>query len=262
MNRIKRVAMLAVGVAAPWVCRGQEPMPLPEELAVTRSVVVVEQDELEVEPGVQYYRPPAGRQVDPSLELEYGVTEALELEAGATYGFLKPRRAPAVDGIGDTEVAARYCVLDSRTHPFAATLGLEAQLPTGNRMKDLGEGRLTLEPNFTVSQRLGRFVIEVNPGWERGVTNGGEEGKDEYEYNVALLYPFRRWCLVLEGNGTTVREQTKYYVTPELVCRPSGRLECFLAVPVGVTHAAGDFGILIGVDFEFENLLHRGTDPD
>ena len=190
----------------------------------------------------------------PSVETEYGLTDELELDAETPYEFVQPRDESTADGVGDVEIAARYAVLDSQKHPFAVTLGLAADLPTGNRRQELGEGRFSLEPFFTVSQRLGRFAIEFNGGWQRAISNAGTDPRDEFEYNVALVYPLHKWFLVLEGNGTSTSEQTKYYITPEVVWKAAPKIQCFFAVPIGVTRAAGDFGIVGGVTIEFENV--------
>jgi hypothetical protein len=73
-----------------------------------------------------------------------------------------------------------------------------------------------------------------------------------------VVWPIRRLFLVLEGNGETDGERTKYYVTPELVWKPGEHVELTLGVPVGVTRAAGDYGIIARVTIEFENVP-RGT---
>jgi len=79
---------------------------------------------------------------------------------------------------------------------------------------------------------------------------------------VAILYPVKRWYLVLEGNGESTSEVTTYYVTPELIWRPMKTLELLVAVPLGVTRESADYGVIGAVSLELENLTHRGTDKD
>jgi len=57
-----------------------------------------------------------------------------------------------------------------------------------------------------------------------------DEPNDEGEYNLALVYPIRRWFAVLEGNGETNRERTNYYLTPEVVWQATQALEFRLAI--------------------------------
>ena len=65
--------------------------------------------------------------------------------------------------------------------------------------------------------------------------------------------------LVLEGNGETAGGQTSYYVTPELVWKVSEHVQLLVAAPIGVTEAAGDYGVIVGCTIELEHLFHRGS---
>jgi hypothetical protein len=253
------LAMLAVARTTSFA--GQQPR-LPEELAVTRSIVTQERDELQVSPLFRFFRLTDEKRTTEGADLEYGLTDRLELDTEVPYVWSNPFDDSAVNGIGDVEVALRYGVIDYRTQAFGLTAGLGFSTPTGNRLKDLGEGRLGVEPFFTASQRIGPVNAQLNVGWHRAVTNAGDEPKNEYEYNVALLYPIRQCFVVLEGNGETTSQNTKYYVTPELIWKPSKQLELFVAVPIAVTHAAGDYGVVVGVTLEIENVFHRGAHED
>jgi hypothetical protein len=152
--------------------------------------------------------------------------------------------------------------LDYRKQPFALDVGLGLTAPTGYRGRDLGEGRFAIEPFFTASQWLGPLNGQLNCAWRRAVSNAGEEPKDEFEYNLALVYPLPSWFLVLEGNGESTHRQTKYYATPEVIWRPRKNVELLLAVPVGVTRAGGDFGVTGAITLEFDTVLHRAADKD
>jgi hypothetical protein len=235
---------------------------LPEELAITRSVVVQDADELESTASFHFFKLPDQKHITAAAEFEYGLTDRWELDADVPYEFAKPNRARSVDGIGDLETAVRYVVVPVDQQPVAVTAGLGVGIPTGDRTRDLGEGRLTVEPFFTASTWLGRFNAQLNCGWQRAVTSAGEEPRDEFEYNVAILYPVDRWFFALEGNGTSTRETTTYYITPEVVCRPAKNIEFLVGVPIGVTGAAADYGVVASVTLEWEHVTHRGTDKD
>ena len=178
------------------------------------------------------------------------------------YEFVNPNDARSANGIGDVETAVRYGIVPLGQRPFAVTAGLGLGVLTGDRTRELGEGRLTAEPFFTASMWLGRINAQFNGGWQRAITNAGEEPRDEFEYNVAILYPVARWFLGVEGNGTSTHKATTYYITPELIWKPANNLQLLVGIPVGVTHAAADYGIVASVTFEWENVTHRGTDKD
>ena len=90
---------------------------------------------------------------------------------------------------------------------------------------------------------------------------GGAEA-DDLEYGVALLYPWREWFLTFEGAGETKESETAYYAVPELVWKPRRHLELLVAVPVGLTAAAADYGVIASITVEIERLTGRGEDAD
>src|ERR1051326_1250251 len=194
-----------------------EQPPLPDELAVTDSIVLTDEDELYLSPFVQYFKLPDQKRLMIGSEVAYGLTDRLQLAAEVPYVFVNPRDSASANGIGDVDLAMRYGVLDFRQQPFALNVGLALELPTGDRSRDLGEGRVSIEPFFTASQWFGRVNAQLNFAWHRAVSSGGSEPNNDYEYNLAVVYPIRRWFLILEGNGETNRERTRYYVTPAIV---------------------------------------------
>jgi hypothetical protein len=235
---------------------------LPQELAITTSVVMQETDEFQSTGVFRYFKLPDQKRITAATDFEYGLTDRWELDAEVPYEFVNPNDGRSVNGIGDVEAAVRYGVVPIGQEPFAITAGLGVGIPTGDRVQDLGEGRLTLEPFFTASTWLGRFNAQLNCGWQRAVTDAGAEPRDGFEYNVAIVYPADRWFLALEGNGLSTREATAYYITPELVYRLAKNVEFLVAVPIGVTRESADYGIVAAITLELENITHRGTDRD
>jgi hypothetical protein len=237
---------------------------LPDEFAFTDSIVMTDADEFYASPAVAYFRLPDEEHLSVATELAYGLTDQFQVRAEVPYEFINPDVARAVSGIGDVEVSARYGVLDYHKRPFALDVGLGVVLPTGDRRRDLGDGRVAVEPFFTASKWLGPVNVEFNFAWQRAVSEAGSEPRDDYEYNVALVYPIHRWFVVLEGNGESNSRRTQYYITPEAVWKASEHVELRLAVPLGVTRSAGDYGVIAGLTVEFEHLFHRsaGTGTD
>ncbi len=130
--------------------------------------------------------------------------------------------------------------------------------PSGDESRGLGEGTTRLEPSLTAAGWLGPVNLQLHLAWVRAVDGSGEEPRNEYEYNLAILRPVGKTFLVLEGNGETAGGQTSYYVTPELVWKVSEHVELLVAAPIGVTEAAGDYGVIVGCTIELERLFHRG----
>jgi hypothetical protein len=259
-------ALLVVAVLAPCsVAVAQETLEqihLPEELAITRSIVMQDADELETTANFRFFKRPDQKHITAAAEFEYGLTDRWELDSGVPYEFVNPNDGRSANGIGDVEAAVRYGVVPPGKQAFAFDLGLGVGMPTGDRTHDLGEGRLTLEPFFTASTWLGRVNAQLNCGWQRAVTNAGEEPHNAFKYNVAVLYPINRWFLVLEGDGESNRDGTTYYLTPELIWKPTKILQLLVAVPIGVTRASADYGVVASVTLELENITHRGADKD
>jgi hypothetical protein len=235
---------------------------LPEELAISRSIVIQDADELETTAGFNFFKFHDQKQITAAAEFEYGLTERWELDAEVPYRFVNPNGERAANGIGDVETGVRYNVIPLGKEPLALNVGFTVGIPTGDRLHDLGEGRLTLAPSFTASTWAGPVNVQLNCAWERAVTDAGEEPRDSFVYNVAVLYPIQHWFLGLEGNGTSTHDATEYYVTPELIWKPKSRLQFLVAAPIGVTGASADYGIVASVTLELENITHRGVDKD
>jgi hypothetical protein len=243
----------------------QRDQSLPDELAITHSITLQDADELESSVGFDLYKysePSSERKYSVAAEFEYGLTDRWELDTEVPYRFRDFNHGRSFDGIGDVEAGVRYGVIPLDKGPVALDVGLALGIPTGDRTRDLGEGRITLEPSFTASTWLGPCNVQVNGGWQRAVTNAGDEPRDEFEYNIAILYPVDRWFFVFEGNGISTRDSTEYYVTPELIWKVVKNVQFLVAVPVGVTHESADYGIVALVTLEWEGITHRSSDKD
>ena len=97
---------------------------LPEELAITRSVVMQDADELESTANFSYFKQSDEKQITAAAEFEYGLTDRWELDAEVPYEFVNPNDARSANGIGDVETSLRYGILPLNQHPVALTAGL------------------------------------------------------------------------------------------------------------------------------------------
>jgi Putative MetA-pathway of phenol degradation len=256
---ISRLALgLLLGIVAlplASLAEEEQEQPLPTELAISESIVMTDRDEMYASPAIEFFRLPDEKRLTVGSEFAYGLTDRLQIATTVPYVFLDPDHDDDADGIGDVSVESRYAVIDYREHPFGLDVGFGLETPTGDERHDLGEGRTSSELSFTASAWLGPVDAQINAGWDHALDDGGDEPKDEAEYNVALVYPIGGWFLVLEGNGESNHESTKYYVTPEVIWKPTEHLQLRVAAPCPVTHDAGDYGVIAGFTVEFEHLF-------
>src|ERR1051326_896823 len=76
-----------------------EQPPLPDELAVTDSIVLTDEDELYLSPFVQYFKLPDQKRLMIGSEVAYGLTDRLQLDAGVSCGFAFPRESHCRVGV-------------------------------------------------------------------------------------------------------------------------------------------------------------------
>lgn len=256
-----RNRILAIGVAlySTWTVTGraEDKIALPDEIGLTPSIEMTDRDELYLVETPAFFKFRDAKELTLATELTYGFTDDWEAGVELPFIFRNPATGRTVSGIGDVEVGTRYRLLDF-DQPVALVAGLGLSLPTGSRPKDLGEGRVAIEPSLEVSRWFGKLNAMVSFAWRRAVSNAGDEPRDEFEYNVALVYPVGEFFVALEGNGESNTDATKYYVTPGLVWAPKGHFQCHINAPIGVTQAAADYGILGGVTVSFDDVFDRG----
>src|SRR5207244_12616682 len=136
-----RVAGLALLLAPP--ARGAEPMPvLPEELAITRSIDVQDEDEFQTSLSARHLRLPHERSTTVRAEFEYGVTDRVQATVELPYGVRDPAGESSVKGLEDLELGLRYALLDFCTRPLAIADALPLHTTTASRRP--ARGALTL----------------------------------------------------------------------------------------------------------------------
>src|SRR5438876_390115 len=139
MNRFltaSLVAVIGLSVVSGLRCRAAEQPALPDEFALTDSIVLTDEDELYVSLSARFFKLPDEKRLTLASEFAYGVTDQWEVSAELPYEFRNPSTGRSGNGIGDVELSARYGVLDFRKNPFALDLGVRLELPTGSHEKD------------------------------------------------------------------------------------------------------------------------------
>jgi hypothetical protein len=232
--------------------------PLPTSLAVTEVITMTDADESYVSASLQYFKLPEQKRWTVLADAAYGLTDRWRVYAEVPYTLIQPLDGSSDQGIGDVETSFRYSAVDYRRHPFGLDVGLGLTWPTGDHSRDLGDGKARIAPALTASQWLGPVNVELHLAWAHAIGDIEGEPDNTLEHNLAVILPVQRVYLVLEGNGETAAGRTSYYVTPEVVWKASEHVQWILSTPIGVTAAAGDYGVIAGCTIELEHLFHRG----
>jgi hypothetical protein len=239
-----------------------EQPPLPTSLAVTEAITMTDADESYVSASLQHFKLPDQRRWTAVADAAYGLTDRWRVYAEIPYTYVEPRDGTSDQGLGDVETSFRYSAIDYRHSPFGLDVGLGLAWPTGDHSRDLGDGTTRIVPSLTASQWLGPVNLQLHLAWVHVIGDSRDGPDNTLEHNLAIIYPVRRVYLVLEGNGETAAGETGYYVTPEVAWKASEHVQLSLATPIGVTAAAGDYGLIAGCTIELEHLFHRGGAHD
>lgn len=235
---------------------------LPKSLAIGEVVTMTDADESYVSAALQRFRLPDERSWTFTADAAYGLTDRWRLYAEVPYSWLAPVDGSSARGLEDVETSVRYGAVDYRHKPFGLDLGLGVTWPTGEDSRGLGDGRARIVPTLIASRWLGPLNVELHAAWAHALGDSAAAPPDVWGYDLAVIHPVPRGYLALEGNGQTSGGRTAYYVTPEFVGKASEHVEWRLAVPIGVTAAAGDYGLVAGFTIELEHLFHRAAAAD
>jgi hypothetical protein len=236
---------------------GPEQPDLPKSLAIGEVITMTDADESYVSTVFQRFKLPDERSWRFTADAAYGLTDRWRVYAEVPYSWVEPYEGSSAHGIGDVETSVRYGAVDYRRKPFGLDLGLGLTWPTGDESRDLGDGSARIVPSLIASQWLGPINVELHVAWAHALGDSNGAPPDVWEHNLAIIHPVRHGYLVLEWNGETSSGQTSYYVTPEFVGKASEHVQWLLAAPIGVTAAAGDYGVIAGCTIEIEHLFHR-----
>ncbi len=221
---------------------------------LTNDAWTVEKGKFQLETGFDVARQRNhDTEYSPSLTLTYGLLDRLDFGVGSEYLFVRPKEGNNERGIGDTELKAKYRLLDEKEIFPAVSVAGKIKVPTASQRKGLGNGELGLGVNIIATKNLSkRLVLHANVG----CTLTGEEGA-ENEINYALGSQFLltdKWALVGEIVGTDNFNGKKddplsglfgtYYEVRKNVVLDAG-------MGVGLNSAAPGYRITAGVTFLF-----------
>lgn len=173
-----------------------------------------------------------------ALDLEYGITDRLQLALDLPYGLqstdsseLPPRWSTVTTGL-------LYQFIRS-DHPFALSAGADAGLPLN------GQGDASFQPFLLMAKTFG--VTQVHASVEPEIGSG----ESSLEYNLAAVRPWPHHLYpTFEFNGRRNAGVNSFYLTPGLYRRLPHRLEIGLGAPVGASPHSSRIGVVFNVTLE------------
>ncbi len=257
------VGVLGVALLLPLAsAEGREEPKLIEEFLTAEPCYVEAKGELQLGSAFDY-RKPAGDLRFPVLA-EYGITDRIQAEVEASYLSVSGG-ATRNRGQGDLELGLHYA-LRPEVEEVAVTLGAGVSLPTGEASKGLGTGETGVELLGIAGLRLGAAELHVAGMLEF-------EHEVEPALNAAAVYPLADFRFTLESNLLRGGQRTRIgeqdltdvpeqpgsenlwlVVTPGLFHRPRQEIEYGIGLPIGLTRAAPDWGVIGRVTIELDVL--------
>lgn len=253
-----RIAFLGFLIAATLVAAAQKPPPqsdnglppavtatgpLPEyieEFFLSEAVRSEERTELQLTVDSAAFRG-RGDSMDgdsAGLDIEYGLTDRLQLGFEAPYGINSTPTSETPVSWSAADISVLYQFIRGN-HPFALSgaMGIEAPLTA--------RGDLSYEPELLIAKAFGRLQIHTSviPEW------GGDD--TSLEYNVAADRPLpHHWIPTLEFNGRRDASVNSFYVTPGIYKHLPHRFEAGIGVPMGAGPNSNSIGVIFKMTWE------------
>lgn len=178
------------------------------------------------------------------VSVEYGLTNALQIELEwSALIYNAPNNEDSSSGIGDLSIGAQYSWMNIAALPLHAALNLDFGIPTGDKDKDLGEGKFAFEPTLIFAWDLPfrrDTQVFINTGAE---INDNEE--DPF-VNLGFFTPIGNTIFTAEWNWNTKQR----YFTPGLVIHPFPGWEFGLGVPIGLNQEADNTRVIFNLTYE------------
>jgi len=173
------------------------------------------------------------------LDIEYGLTDRLQLGFEAPYGIQSTSTSETPTSWSSADISILYQFIRGN-HPFALSGAMGVNAPLTARGGDLG-----YEPELLIAKAWGRFQIHTSFVPELG-------GDDtSLEYNVAAVRPIpHHWIPTLEFNGRRDAGVNSFYVTPGIYKHLPHRFEAGFGVPLGAGPHSNSVGVIFKMTWE------------
>ena len=211
------------------------------------TAVLVDQGELQFTIGASFEEEDDQETVELFAEIEYGVTDWLEVGIQVPYLFVDAKTSDEndVDGLSDITLSFSLAMLVE--YPFLVSFTLDTNVTNGNekRSDQLGETTMIWEPSIAVEVALGdaELVLEV----------GGEfaEGISVFNYEATLAVPFGEIIPSIGIEGSLDGREKTLSVVPGIGLPITENIELAIEVPIGLTHFTANWQVAFELTFEF-----------
>lgn len=263
LGRTLLIGMLVAAHPAPAV---NPPAPF-QELFNTESVYPQEEGEVQLTSMPRWRHGDSVRRFELPFNIEYGLTDNFQIEAGWTALSLRnPRTGAASSGVGDLELGVKYSFMDIRGSGAHLALAFETELPIGDIDRELTEGFVEYEPSVILARDFPQWgglqlFAQAGLGLVQRVKSPVDPDDREppaHELNLAagFHFPLGPTHLTTELNWSNNRwnhggTENQLFVTPGLVWPWRRGWEVGLAAPIGLTEQADDIQLVFQLVWEF-----------
>jgi hypothetical protein len=174
-----------------------------------------------------------------AVEVEYGITDRLQLEGEIPWQRVHARGEPAVTGWGEPELGLLYAIARGPRRLLSA--GVDVELPD-----DEGEGAdrsAGVTPYLIAGRRIGRGEVQAAFAYDLRRTH-------DLAYDVAGVGARGHWRGTLEMNGRREEGGSSLRLTPGVMWKGLRAYEVGIALPLGLRDAPRA-GVVLKVDAEF-----------
>ncbi len=218
-----------------------------DKALVGDTASLVDQGKFQLTIGSAYQDEDNLETIDVFMEIEYGVTDWLEVGMRFPYLFLMPKPDDESDTNGQGDVSLSVSVGLLATHPFLLSASLEASIPTGDedRNDNLGEGQTALEPSVAMDVALGdaELVLQI----------GSEIIKEQatFDFEVTVAYEIGDVVPSIGVEGSLDGGVKEMLAVPGIGFEVLDDVEAAVEVPIGLNADSPNWGILLELTIEF-----------
>jgi len=243
-----------------------------QEVFQTDLVYPQEKGEVQLTLAPQFHRAGQSRQWIIPLSIEYGLTDAWQVELEwAMFQHRNPGEESTTFGIGDLEIGTQYSFMNLAGAHFHAAGALHILFPTGNVNDDLTEGFIEYEPSLILARDFPglnnlQLFTQVGIGLVQRIKSPDapkerEPAAHEFFLRAGFFLPFKlpvgTFAFTSEFTWTTNawnnsgEEDQKYY-TPGLVWNLPHGWEIGIGAAIGLNDDADAYRIIGMLTYEFE----------